>query len=75
MRYWFFAQAWPTAHMLDQLSKVWGESYSRIFRYFDGRPKMGKNGVISYTLPPPARVFSNWSLGNCESVGPPDSRN
>ena len=32
---------------LDQLSKVWGESYIGIFRYFDGWPKMGKNGVIS----------------------------
>ena len=32
--------------MLDQLSKVWGESYIGIFRYFDGWPKMGKNGMI-----------------------------
>ena len=32
--------------MLDQLSKVWGESYIGIFRYFDGWPKMGKTGVI-----------------------------
>ena len=32
--------------VLDQLSKVWGESYRQIFRYFDGCPKMGKNGVI-----------------------------
>ena len=36
--------------MLDQLSKVWGESYIGIFRYFDGWPKMGKNGVILVSL-------------------------
>ena len=39
MRWWFlFSQGWPTTHLLDQLSKVWGESYirNRIVRYFDG---------------------------------------
>ena len=37
--------------VLDQLSKVWGESYSRIFRYFHGCPKSPVFAQFSLVVP------------------------